>query len=125
MSWYKKALTEQLDLFEEKTEEVEDVVVEEVEEKEKKESNEIAYLGSINLHGAEFVEFQIGNRYYGYRISFPDWVRDIAFVARKYSPGKALSMAKKKASEAYEMERNKEYPYNLTIKREIGEKNEE
>ena len=119
MSWYKKAINEQLDLFDKPIEVEDDVTREESEAATEVEDDSIFYLGSINLYGADFVDFQIRDKYYRYRISFSEWVRNIESVARKHSPWKAQKMAEKKASEAYEMEKSKEYPYDLTIKREI------
>ena len=77
----------------------------------------IVFLGGDNTY---FVKFQIGDRYYGYWLSFPEWVDKVVYIAAR-SPGKALNFAKKKKSRAYELERDEEYPYDLRIVREIGE----
>jgi len=124
MNWYKRALDEQLDLFEEKPIPTPPPATIEKEEKEdKKEEDNIRFLNIFNKHQAIF---QIGDRYYGYVFRIPDWASKIAYIARKAGDKTALVRAKKMVEDekvdygyAIELEKNLNFPSGFKMIREI------
>jgi len=75
------------------------------EEQPKKETPDIAFRRGFTTDGAHFVVFRIGDKFYSYKLSFPDWIAKVK-VMSKHSPGKALSWVKGRASEVYEVAEN-------------------
>lgn len=68
-----------------------------------------------------FVVFRLGNRYYKYKLSFPDWVEDVKRMSR-YTPKKALDFVEQRASEAWEVEgRNWREPSAAFREVDLGE----
>ena len=84
----------------------------------KKAQADIAYRGGFTDFGAHFVVFRIRDKFYSYKLSFPDWINKVQQMA-KHSPGKALDWAKKNSTVVYEVKEN--YPLPGSIIREVGE----
>jgi len=116
MNWYRKvkfaAAETQGDLFEEPQEEPQEEQGEPIE----RENPDISFVRGINDLGAHFVVFRIGDKYYSYKLSFPDWVGKVRYWAR-FSPGKALNWTKEKATQVFEV--TEDYPGYGSIIREI------
>jgi len=86
------------------------------QEEQKAATPDIRFIRGFTDVGAHFVVFRIGEKYYSYQMSFPDWVSKIRYWS-KFSAGKALSWAKKKASKVFEV--TEDYPQYGSIIREI------
>lgn len=82
----------------------------------------IDYIGSINVYGADFVQFKIGDQYWAYKLGFSDWISRVKKMAL-YSPGKALAWVKKNKTEAFLT--TKDFPAPGSIIREDFKEEEE
>ena len=88
----------------------------------KKAQIDIQFLGELDFAGAHVVQFKIGDDYWVYRLSFPEWIAKVKQIA-KYSPGKALAYAKQKKSDAFKV--TKDFPQPGSIIREELSKEKE
>ena len=79
---------------------------------------DIRFMGNYNIAGADFVLFKIGEDYWAYQLSFPDWVKKVKQIAVR-SDGKALAFAKGKKSKAYKV--TKDFPSEGSVIREENE----
>jgi len=59
-------------------------------------------IAGFSEFGAHFVVFKVGDKYYKYQLSFPDWIAKVKQMAT-HSQAKALNWAKKKASNTWEV----------------------
>lgn len=73
-------------------------------------------VAGFSDYGAHFVVFKVGDKYYKYQLSFPDWIAKVRAIA-KHSQGKAFAWAKKKASNSWEV--TDEYCQPESIVRDI------
>ena len=90
----------------------------------KKAQTDIQYLGALDFSGAQIVQFKIGNDYWVYRLSFPEWVTKVEQIA-KHSPGKALAYAKRKKSDAFKVTEDFPMPGSIIREELIKEKEKE
>jgi len=76
------------------------------------EVEDIQYISNYNVGGFDFVLFKIGDDFWAYRLSFPDWVKKVKQIAVK-SAGKALAYAKSKKSKGYLVTKNFPMPGSI------------
>jgi hypothetical protein len=107
---------EQLELFEEPKPEQQPEQQPEEPQRET-EGPDIELTQTFTDMGAHFAVFRIGNRYYSYRLSFPDWLKKARQISR-HSGARALAWVKEKASETLEV--TKDYPMYGSILREVN-----
>lgn len=74
----------------------------------------IQYISNYNVGGFDFVLFRIGEDFWAYRLSFPDWVNKVKQIAVR-SNGKALAYAKSKKSKGYKVTKDFPMPGSIII----------
>ena len=83
----------------------------------------IRFLEGFSDYGANFVVFKIGDKYFKYQLSFPDWIDKVKKLA-SYSSGKALAWTKKKATATWEVTSDY-FGYGSVIREITENENEE